>query len=343
MSLHDLNRMLQSASGLHSKRDVQLAAAHFPRRPALPSLKGAPRTSVPNGDDAAAIPDGDGHLLLAAEGLLPSFVSEDPWFAGFCSVMVNVSDISSMGGRAVAAVDVLFCGEADNDRVLEGMRAAADAFGVPVVGGHTGRSRHETLLSVAILGRAERLITSFDAKPGDDLLLAADLRGSYRGSGNNFNAATCASSRDLRSQHALLPELAESGLVHAGKDVSMAGIPGTLGMLCEASGCGATLDLDRIPLPANVPLARWLLSFPSFGFLLASKPDDSESVERQFRARGIACGRVGSFQAPRQVEIRDGRMSATYLDLDRQALTGFGSERHSPSEASAPTREQICL
>ena len=51
------------------------------------------------GDDCAAIRDGDGWLLLAAEGMLPSFVADDPWFAGYSAVMVNLSDVSAMGGR----------------------------------------------------------------------------------------------------------------------------------------------------------------------------------------------------------------------------------------------------
>ena len=40
----------------------------------------------------------------------------------------------------------------------------------------------------------------------------------------------------------------------AAKDVSMAGIAGTLGMLAEASGCGAVLDVAAVPRPAE---ASW--------------------------------------------------------------------------------------
>src|SRR5688572_9084973 len=63
---------------------------------------------VPVGDDCAAIPDSGGHLLLAAEGMLESFVAADPWFAGYSAVMVNLSDVAAMGGRPLAIVDVLW-------------------------------------------------------------------------------------------------------------------------------------------------------------------------------------------------------------------------------------------
>jgi AIR synthase-related protein len=342
VTLEALKRALLEAPGLVAKRDIQRAAKHFPSRPALPGLPGSPRCSVPNGDDAAALPEGDGHLLLAAEGMLPDFVARDPWFAGFCSVMVNVSDISSMGGTPIAAVDVLFTGKgADNERILEGMRAAADAYGVPIVGGHTGRSPNLAVLCVAILGRAQRLITSFAARPGHELIVAIDLRGSYRGSSNNFNAATCATSTRLRAQHALLPELSEAGLVAAGKDISMGGIPGTLAMLCEASGCGATLHLDQIPLASGVGLERWLVSFPSYGFLLATLPDQSAAACERFRAQGVACARVGEVQRAPRVELVMGTERVTYLDLERETLTGMGSFRQRP-EFEPSSTEKSC-
>jgi len=53
----------------------------------------------------------------------------------------------------------------------------------------------------------------------------------------------------------------------AAKDVSMAGIAGTLGMLAEASGCGAVLDVARIPRPAGATMGDWLTCFPGFGML----------------------------------------------------------------------------
>lgn len=55
----------------------------------------------------------------------------------------------------------------------------------------------------------------------------------------------------------------------AAKDVSMAGIAGTLGMLAEASGCGAVLDVARVPRPTAATVADWLTCFPGFAMLTA--------------------------------------------------------------------------
>src|SRR5580693_9178728 len=90
------------------------------------------------GDDCAAIPDGDGYLLLAAEGMWPELVAREPRFAGYCAVMVNVSDIYAMGGRPLAIVDALYASDAPSaEPIWAGMADAAARLGVPVVGGHT--------------------------------------------------------------------------------------------------------------------------------------------------------------------------------------------------------------
>jgi len=253
-------------------------------------------------------------------------VAQDPWFAGYCAVMVNVSDVLAMGGRPLAVVDVLFAGEdAHAAEVLAGMRDASHAFGVPVVGGHTSRLAGEgTYLAAAIVGRARKLITSFDARPGDVLVAAFDLRGDYRGAAPYFDAATRRSGESLRALLPLMPELAEAELTRAGKDVSMAGIVGTLTMLCEGSGVGAQLALDALPRPHNVGLERWLTTFPSFGFLLAVPPRHVSAVHARFRKAGVESASVGAFQAARQVELELGDERALFWDLEREALTGFG-------------------
>ena len=104
------------------------------------------------GDDCAAIPDGSGYLLLAAEGMLPLLVDTEPWFAGWCAVMVNVSDIYAMGGRPIAVVDTIWSQTtAMSEPLLDGMRAAAATYSVPIVGGHTNGHSPYNALSVAIL------------------------------------------------------------------------------------------------------------------------------------------------------------------------------------------------
>jgi uncharacterized protein len=291
--------------------------------------------SIKNGDDAAAIPDADGYILTAAEGIVPELVRNDPWFAGFCSVMVNVNDIAAMGGVPYAVTSVLFAGEdVDNERVLSGMLAASSAFGVPIVGGHTGHSAHQTWLSVSIVGRATHLLSSFDVLPGHVLVYAIDLRGAYRGNYSHFNAATNATSVELRRSVALLSHCAERGYAVAAKDVSQAGLVGTLTMLCESSRVGALLELDAIPKPSNVDEFKWLTTFPSFGFILACEPQEGPSLLRHFEQAGITAAVVGYFDRSRQVRIGRNDETAVVWDLEATPLTGFSGLSQVYEEAS---------
>ena len=290
-SLEVLTRELRGRAELDLKRDIQLAARAFGR--SVHSSWFPSSTPILNGDDAAALPDGDGYVLFAAEGMRSEFLAADPWFCGFCSVMVNLNDIAAMGGRPWAITDVLFMGSGENERVLEGMVAASEAFGVPIVGGHTSRVGGTSFLAVSVLGRAKRLISGHAARPGQTLLVAVDLRGTFRGLGGNFNAASTATPEQLRGQLALLPELAEAGLVGAGKDISMAGVCGSLLMMLETSHVGARLDLTRLPAPAQVDVFRWLNAFPSFGFVLSAEASAVSEVCARFEAVGVTCAAVG--------------------------------------------------
>jgi AIR synthase-related protein len=307
---------------LEQKRDIQIVANAFGRKTRARWLP--VDTEIMNGDDAAAIraPDG-GFVLVAAEGMQNEFVAADPWFAGYSALMVNVSDIAAMGGRPWAVVDVLFLGSGHNQRVLDGLRAASATFGVPIVGGHTTRVEGATSLAVAIVGHANRLIESHTARPGQVLLAAIDLRGSFRGR-RAFNAATTLAPERLRAQLALLPELSEAGLVCAGKDISNAGVCGTLAMLLESSGRGAWLDLERLPAPEHVDPLRWLTAFPSFGFLLTAEPDDAARVCQRFEALGVTCREVGAIRSEPALELVYSGASAHFGGERGLALTGFG-------------------
>jgi AIR synthase-related protein len=288
------------------------------------------RSPVANGDDCAAIKDGDGYLLFAIEGLLNEFVAAEPWFAGYCAVMVNVSDVYSMGGRPIAIVDAIWTGNADQAApIWAGMTQAALKYNVPIVGGHTNsRSPSGNHLAAAILGRASRLLTSFDARPGDVLIAAVDLRGEWFGQYPYWNASTTADGERLRADLEILPKLAKDGLCRAAKDVSMGGIIGTAAMLAECSGVGMTLDVSAMPRPAAAPLEKWLLSFPSYGFLLSVAANNASAVIARFESRGISAAPFGAVNDSRVVTLRDASDdSATFWDLNDQPFIGFAGNK----------------
>ena len=226
--------------------------------------------------------------MLCGEAIAPALLAADPFAAGAAAVATNVADVRAMGGRPLALVDTLVSPDrAHAERVLDGLAWAADLLGVPVVGGHLtlGRARG----AVGLLHRA-RVTTPLRAERRAAGRRAARRllpRGPLRG--DDPPIFTSLRDRDpakLREDGEALVEVAERGLCHAARDVSMPGVAGSLLQLLELAGCGATLDLDRLPRPDGVALERWLLTFPSFGFLLAAA-----ARARRGRVRGLRAAR----------------------------------------------------
>lgn len=315
MSLTELLDTVRSSAGLHCKTEIQLVQRHLAEAYPAP---------FPNGDDAAVIPSGDGFDLLAGEGFIDAFVSSDPWFAGWCGVMVNVSDIAAMGGRPVAVVNALWGGnDAATADVLRGMAAASRAYQVPIVGGHTNLRCAEPRLAVSILGRANRVLDAFAAKPGQVLIAAIDLRGAYQPPYNHWNAATQAPPERLRGDIALLPAIAECGLATAAKDISQAGLLGTCVMLLESSGTGVDIDLAAIPKPAGVDWVQWLTTFPSYGYLLATDARNVAALLARFHRREIAAAAIGTLNPSGLCQVHTDATSELFWDVQSTPLTAL--------------------
>lgn len=295
------------------KRDIDIACA------ALDLTQNSPGRP---GDDAAAIPDGEGWQLMATEGFMNDFVASAPWFAGWCAVMVNMSDILAMGGRPIALSNALWAPDtATAQEILRGMKEASEAYGIPIVGGHTNLRTAQPQLAASIWGRAKALITSFDAQPGDLLIACADMRGAYAGDSSNFPAFLKAPHARLRADMEILPTLGEDGLVTAGKDISQGGIAGTALMLAECSGASITIDPKRIA-PPDGDLTRWMTAFPSYGFLLTAKPAQAAAVLSRFHKLEISATIIGNVEAGSTLSLTDD--TARHVIWDHAAAPYLG-------------------
>ncbi|MDP3777655.1 sll0787 family AIR synthase-like protein [Methylotenera sp.] len=299
MLLNEIVKVLRSSRYFQHKHDISEVLSCLSKVMPINA-----ENNILIGDDCAVIPEGDGFLLFAIEGLVGEFVREMPWFAGYSGVMVNVSDIYAMGGRPIAVVNALWSEGAINaEQILDGMARASKAYGVPIVGGHSNVRSNQGQLAVSILGKAKKLLTSFNARTGDKLLMAIDMRGKFEGSYPYWNASSKASSERLKNDLEILPLLAEEGLCDAAKDISMAGVIGTSIMLMECSKVGANINLNQIPIPSDMPILRWLSAFPSFGFVLSVRPEHCEAVISKFKDRFLVCEEIGVINDTKKVTI----------------------------------------
>ncbi len=255
------------------------------------------------GDDGAPVPGCD--LVAVCDAIVPSVVERHPEWAGWCSVLVNMNDLAAMGAGAVGLLDAVGARDASfAARVLSGLRDAAAAWGVPVLGGHT-QLGVPAALAVTALGRTAHPVPAGGGRPGDAVSLTADLRGGWRPGfvGQQWDSTSGRRAEELRGQHGAVA----AARPRAAKDVSMAGLVGTLGMLAEASGTGAVLDVAAVPRPAAAGLADWLACFPGFAMLTADAPGAG-----RVRAPGATTAEVGRLDDVPGVRLRwpDGAQTA---------------------------------
>lgn len=220
------------------------------------------------GDDGAPVPGCD--LVAACDAILPSMVERDPEWAGWCAALVNLNDLAAMGAEPIGLLDAVAAPTRSLlTRVLRGLGAASRIWEVPVLGGHT-QLGVPAALSVTALGRTARPVPGGGGEVGDELRLTADLRGGWRPgyTGRQWDSSSRRSGTELRALGRFVSDTGPK----AAKDVSMAGIAGTAGMLAEASGVGVELDVARIPRPSGAELADWITCFPGFAMLTADRP-----------------------------------------------------------------------
>jgi len=280
-------------------------------------------TVIGPGDDAAVLKmDSQRSLLLAADSIMPLLVEKDPFRAGRAAVMVNVNDIYAMGGRPLAMVNLLSGMDENQERsVCSGMKEESRRLQVPMVGGHTSPEGATPFLAASVLGEAKALLADRNARPDQVILLAMDLRGEQWGDYLlNWDSHVKKNPEDLQQDLEILCALAEEGLCVAAKDVSNAGILGSLAMLLEHAGVGATVDLSRIEVPDPFSLSEWLKVYPSYGFLLiGNRQTKKESLDR-FSARGIWASEIGRTSSSSKLSLCLEDEEAVLFDFSRQGI-----------------------
>jgi len=267
------------------------------------------------GDDGVPIAGSD--VIACTDAITPSMVDRDPSWAGWCGMLVTANDLAAMGASPVGALDAVGGRDAAHvSAVLRGVRDGAEAFDLPVLGGHT-QLGVPGALSVTGLGRAAEPVPGGGGRAGDEVWVCADLEGGWRPGyqGRQWDSTSGRSRAELRP----MLDLIRQTRPRAAKDASMAGIVGTVAMLAEASGCGAEIEIARMPRPEHALMADWLTCFPGFAVVLAQSPGAPEP--RGGAAVSAGCARL-SAQGGVRLRWPDGEITTV---IASEAITGLGA------------------
>jgi len=236
------------------------------------------------GDDAAVLRT-SGDIVVTTDLICDGthFKLEEctPRQIGRKAIAVNLSDIAAMAARPTAAfVSLLLPSSFTRSMTSElmlGLIDLASEFECSVAGGDTNVWQGKLVVNVVIIGKATNRgpLLRNGAQPGDVILVTGALGGSLAGHHLNFQP---------RVQEAL--QLHEKFLLHAGMDLSD-GLAMDLARICQASGCGAEIHVESLPISSAVKqlstsrdqqFKRALGDGEDFELLIAAPEDEAARI-----------------------------------------------------------------
>ncbi len=282
-------------------------------------------------------------------------------------------DVLCMGAQPIALVDPLFFGPLNYPfrklpagvkhpkyllgGVVAGIRDYGNRVGIPTVSGGLWFDESYTgncLVNVGCVGIAEKRNIRRNAVrgPGDVLILVGGRTGRDGIHGVTFASAVLTEDSEMESRgavqlgdpimkepviHAVL-EANEKGLVNGMKDLGGGGLSCVVGEIALAGGCGAEVDLGKIPLKEE-GLAPWevWVSESQERMMLSVSPKNADRVLHIFKLWDVPATPVGKIIREKRVRLYyDG---TKVFDLELGFLTA-GPEYCRPCHVSEGTRRK---
>ncbi len=299
--------------------------------------------TVGMGDDAAVLEAARNRAEVVTTDALVEGVHFDrayvpPSAIGHKALAVNLSDLAAMGAEPRAALlSLVLPGSmsvADFDEMVGGFVALAERHGVWLVGGNVSRSPGPLMLDVTAIGsvKPRRALLRGGAKPGDGLYVSGSVGAAYAG----FLASRLAAGREAPGGDAgergemaacverfLRPEprvrlgllLGRNRVASSCVDLSD-GLADAVDQIARASGVGAEIDGDAVPVPDEA--RRWFERLEEGRDPLEAAVTGGEDYEllftvpaRRRRAFGsvarlapeVPCTRIGTIIADRRLML----------------------------------------
>lgn len=311
-------------------------AAEFTFIDRIRARAGASGAVLGIGDDAALWRPGPDTEQVVTADLLLEGVHFDLGYTplpalGRKALAVNLSDIAAMGAVARWAVlSLALPGEPDPYwPLVEAFLDAAEAAAVTLVGGDTCASRAGLLVSVTVIGEVPvgRAVTRAGARAGDGVWVTGSPGESAAGlallKGGAADIPPEDRERLVRRHLDPTPRVAEGvrlrdAGVSAMVDVSD-GLAGDLGHVLAASGVGAVLEADVLPLSGALraycaatdtdAAAHVLAGGEDYELVFAVPPPAEAKVNDLIASGQLAACRIGRFETEPGLRLRrDGRV-----------------------------------
>jgi len=300
----------------------------------------------------------------------------DPYGGAATGIGGILRDVVCMGAQPIALVDPLFFGELDIPRselpdgvkhprylmggVVAGIRDYGNRVGIPTVAGQVAFHPAYTgnpLVNVGCIGIMPKseLIHSRAGGAGDIYILAGGRTGRdgihgvtfasrelEAGSESDIGAVQLGDPITKEPLMHLCLELNRAGLLTGMKDLGGGGLSCVVGELALDGGCGARVDLERVPLKQSgmAPWEIWV-SESQERMMFTVRPEEVAAVLERCAAWDVEAIEIGEVVPQKRTRV-DWR-GTTVLDLDLEFTTGGPSYRRPSLEPEAPTAAEVEL
>ncbi|MHA1986643.1 MAG: AIR synthase related protein [Promethearchaeota archaeon] len=254
------------------------------------------------GEDAATITNDDKYILVTTDRIKTSFIENFAYGAGYSSILVSVDDIYACGGTPLAASIIISVKDPEScEEILKGICEGSNKFKVPIIRGHTNVRGKCFELSSTMIGEINKkdYISAGEAQVGDNIILSVDFDGKVGNASKLFyDTTTYKDSETVLWKRKAMNILARKHLVNASKDVSNAGIFGTILQLIKYSQVGADVDISKIEIPPKLKdegydLETYLQMYLTTSFVLTASHSNCKEIIDVFQEFELNANVVG--------------------------------------------------
>ena len=283
------------------------------------------------GDDAALLKPPAGQQLVACTDTLVEGVhfprGTAPEEIGWKSLAVNLSDLAAMGATPAWAMLALTLPQADKrfvEAFAEGFAQLARKHALALIGGDTTQGPLGITVSAFGFVPESRALLRSGARVGDAVFVTGTLgdaaaalrliRDSGLGTRDSTNeqARSELMARLNRPEPRIAAGLSLRDVASACIDVSD-GLLADLGHICEASGVGAIVEADTLPLSsamlalfdANERRVLALSGGDDYELCFTASVGRADRIAADFARLGFGAARIGRIVAEPGVRVRD--------------------------------------
>jgi selenide,water dikinase len=304
-------------------------------------MAGLPKFSHPNllvgtdtYDDAGVYKINDEQAIIQTLDFFTPMV-DDPYLFGQIAAANALSDVYAMGGTPITAMNIAAfptCMDMEtlNQILLGGADKVIEA-GALLIGGHTVQDDEPKFgLSVTGLAHPDHLTPNNGGEAGDLLFLTKKVGTGLVSTGIKAGLVSMADAQEMALEMAKLNKYAAEAMVAVGvkgaTDVTGFGLLGHLKEIAEASGTGAVVYADQVPIwdkaremaamgliPAGTHRNRKYIEhmvtvaehvpldvmdclydpLTSGGLLMAVHKDKADQMKKELEARGVDYAIIG--------------------------------------------------